>query len=49
MIILRGSLDAPSPFPSDHTEPFRKYMHGNYRVTKTFPSGDVVWERIDRP
>jgi hypothetical protein len=49
MILLRGSLDDPTLSPSDHTGPFRSYMHENYRVTKTFPNGDAVWEKVDRP
>ena len=49
MIVLRGPIDDSSPLPSDHTGPFRKYVHENYRVTRTFSNGDVVWERFDRP
>jgi len=31
--------------PSDHLEPLRIYVSQNYRLTKTFPTGDEVWLR----
>lgn len=33
--------------PSNHLAPFIAYLHGNYRLTKTFANGDEVWERVD--
>jgi hypothetical protein len=33
--------------PSNHLGPLVAYLHGNYRLTKTFVNGDEVWERAD--
>jgi hypothetical protein len=49
MIILRGPLEHSTSPATDYTEPFRQYMRANYVITKTFPNGDVVWERRNRP
>jgi hypothetical protein len=35
--------------PSDHLEPLRVYVSQNYRLTKTFSTGDEVWLRIGAP
>jgi|SRR5215471_1030666 len=32
-----------------HLGPFRDYLLQNYHLTKTFQSGDQVWERTDAP
>ena len=32
-----------------HLGPFLDYLRQNYRLTRTFPNGDGVWERIDSP
>lgn len=44
----RHYLLSPHP-PSDHAGPFRDFWIQNYRLTKTFPNGDEVWEKIDSP
>ena len=35
----------PTGLPSDHLGPFRDYLYSNYVLTRTFPSGDEVWEQ----
>jgi hypothetical protein len=35
--------------PSDHLGPFRAYVSRNYQITKTFSTGDEVWQRIEAP
>ena len=35
----------PTGLSSDHLGPFRDYLYGNYVLTRTFPSGDEVWEQ----
>jgi hypothetical protein len=35
--------------PSDHLEPLRVYVSQNYRLTRTFQTGDEVWLRIGAP
>jgi len=48
-------LDSPNiaftstRFPLGHLGPFQDYLLQNYHLTKTFPSGDQVWERTDAP
>jgi hypothetical protein len=32
---------------SDPLGPLRAYLHGHYRVVKTFPELGLVWERVD--
>lgn len=32
---------------SDHLEPLRMYLRAHYRVVKTFPGLDQIWERAD--
>jgi hypothetical protein len=51
LVIIRESLNLlyMQQSPSDHLQPFRAYLRQNYRLTKTFPSGDDVWEKIDAP
>jgi hypothetical protein len=44
---LREQYLLPVRSPSDHHESFRKYLLQNYRLTRTFPNGDGVWERTD--
>ena len=48
LLILRQSRDLlrPTRSPSDHLDPFRAYLVKNYHLTRTFPTGDDVWERI---
>lgn len=44
----RDPLPAQDSSPSsDRLSPIRAYVSRNYRLTKTFPSGDDVWERIE--
>jgi hypothetical protein len=49
LIILRVSDQYLLPVDSPHLDPFRHYLRQNYRLTRTFPNGDDVWERIDAP
>jgi hypothetical protein len=51
LLILPQSLNLlrPTGSPSDHLRPFRVYLCHNYHLTRTFPNGDGVWERIDAP
>ena len=44
LMITRGPIEGPVS-ESDHSGPFRDYVLGNYRVTRTFPNGDRVWEK----
>jgi hypothetical protein len=39
----------PKGLPSDHLGPLRDYFCRNYRTTRTFATGDEVWERRDVP
>ena len=48
LIITRGTLDEPLQSSSDHSQPYRNYIHANYRVAAVFPNHDVAWERISR-
>jgi hypothetical protein len=48
LLILRNSkefLQAP-PSPSNHSEPLRTYMLENYRLVRSFATGDEAWEKI---
>jgi hypothetical protein len=49
LIILRTSDYYLLPTDSPHLDPFRDYLRQNYRLTRTFPNGDDVWERIGVP
>jgi hypothetical protein len=51
LLILRQSdeLLTPTRSPSDHLEPFRTYVLQNYRLARTFPTKDDVWQRISPP
>lgn len=35
----------PTGLSSDHLGPFLDYLYSNYVLTRTFPSGDEVWEQ----
>jgi hypothetical protein len=37
----------PQSHLPDHLQPFRDYLYLHYRVTKSFASGDEIWERVD--
>lgn len=49
MLLLRRSMYIPHllGYPADHLQPFQNYLFANYRCTKTFSTGDEVWERLD--
>ena len=51
LLILRRSRDFlfTKDSPSNHLEPIRVYVARNYQLTKTFPTGDEVWQRIESP
>lgn len=49
LIMLRTSGYYLLPTGSPHLDPFRNYLRQNYRLTRTFPNGDDVWEKIDTP
>jgi hypothetical protein len=51
MLVLRRTRDFlwATGSPSDHLQPLRIYVSQNYRLTKTFPTGDEVWLRIRMP
>jgi hypothetical protein len=51
LLLLRRSMYIPHllGYPADHLQPFQDYLYQNYRCTKTFPSGDEVWERLNHP
>lgn len=48
-VIWEASFDVPSDtgVPSDHLGPLRIYLHKHYRVVKTFPGLNQVWEELD--
>lgn len=48
LLVLRRSREflRATESPSDHLGPFREYVSRNYRLIKTFPTGDDVWQRI---
>ena len=48
MLILRPSMYIAHllGYASDHLGPFHDYLDRNYRRTKTFVTGDEVWERF---
>jgi hypothetical protein len=51
MLILRRTHDFlwTHGSSSDHLEPLRVYVSQNYRLAKTFPTGDEVWLRAGTP
>ena len=47
LMLNRGMLSWPgATLASDHLGPLRAYLACHYRVTKTFPTDDQLWERI---
>jgi hypothetical protein len=50
LIVLRPGRHVPDLQSqlSDHLQPFRDYLYLHYRKTKSFPSGDEIWERVDK-
>jgi hypothetical protein len=50
VIVLRPQMYLPSPqnHLSDHLQPFRDDLYLHYRETMSFPSGDQIWQRIDK-
>jgi hypothetical protein len=51
MLVLRRTHDFlwAEGSPSDHLEPLRVYVSQNYRLARTFQTGDEVWLRIQAP
>jgi hypothetical protein len=51
LMILPSSKKYPSGtgLPSDHHGPIRDYFCRNYSLTRTFETGDEVWERKEIP
>ena len=51
LMILPSSKKYPrsTGLPSDHLGPFRDYLCRNYSFTRTFATGDELWERKDVP
>jgi hypothetical protein len=51
MLVLRRTHDFlwARGSSSDHLEPLRVYVSGNYRLARTFLTGDEVWLRIGTP
>lgn len=50
LIVLRPGMYVPDQqnrLP-DHLQPFRDNLYLHYRKTKSFPSGDETWERVDK-
>jgi hypothetical protein len=49
LIVIRQSRDflEVRASPCDHLTPFRIYLTRNYRLEKTFLTGDDVWRRIE--
>jgi hypothetical protein len=50
VIVLRTQMYFPQPqnHSADHLQPFRDYLYLHYRKTKSFPSGDEIWERMGK-
>jgi hypothetical protein len=48
MLVLRRTHDFlwAQGSPSDHLEPLRVYVSRNYRLARTFLTGDEVWLRV---
>jgi len=48
VIVLRPQMYSHDPLNllADHLQPFREYLYAHYRNTKSFLSGDEVWERM---
>jgi hypothetical protein len=51
MLVLRRTHDFlwAQGASADHLEPLRVYVSQNYRLTKTFQTGDEVWLRVGTP
>jgi hypothetical protein len=51
LMILPSSKEYPrtTGLPSDHLGPFRDYLCRNYSLTRTFTTGDELWEKKDAP
>jgi len=48
LLIMRNSKEflQAAPSPADHSEPLRAYVLKNYRLVRSFATGDDVWEKI---
>jgi hypothetical protein len=50
VIVLRPQMYSPSlqrDLP-DHLQPFRDYLYLHYHKTRSFASGDEIWERVEK-
>lgn len=49
LLILRRSMYVPHAlgFAANYLQPFQQYLYRKYRLTKTFSTGDEVWERVE--
>jgi hypothetical protein len=50
VIVMRRLRNTPSSWDQlpDHLQPFRDELRLHYRNTITFPSGDEIWQRVDK-
>jgi hypothetical protein len=46
MMIIRDTPTPPTEQSNNNSRPFWEFVRANYRPTKEFPNGDVMWERI---
>jgi hypothetical protein len=45
LMLNRQMYQSLATSPSDHLDPLRAYLQGNYRLTKQFQTEDELWER----
>jgi hypothetical protein len=50
IVVMRGQRNPPASWDElpDHLQPFRDELRLHYRNTITFPSGDEIWQRVDK-
>jgi hypothetical protein len=50
LLLLRPSMYVPHllGYGPNHLQPFQDYVFGHYRRTRTFATGDEVWERMEK-
>jgi hypothetical protein len=46
IVIINDMPTPPTVETHDNSGPYREFIGANYRPTKEFPNGDVVWEKI---
>jgi hypothetical protein len=49
MMLLHSDETSTVDSASNHLAPFVAYLHANYRLTRTFATGDEVWEKTASP